>query len=60
LPVPSNLRALVVEAVADLVADHRADAAVVDRVVGLRMSKNGGCRIAAGNTISFIPGCSRR
>ena len=30
-----ELRALVVEAVADLVADDRADAAVVDRVVGL-------------------------
>ena len=33
------LRALVVEAVADLVADHRADAAVVDRVVGRRIEE---------------------
>jgi hypothetical protein len=33
--VPSYLAALVVEAVPDLVADHRADCAVVHRVVGL-------------------------
>jgi hypothetical protein len=57
--VAVELAALVVEAVPDLVADDGADAAVVDRVVGVA-SKNGGCRIAAGKTISFIPGCSRR
>jgi hypothetical protein len=28
-------RALIVEAVADLVADHRADAAIVHRIVGI-------------------------
>ena len=33
------LRALVVEAVADLVADDRADAAVVDRVVGVEVEE---------------------
>jgi hypothetical protein len=49
------LAALVVEMVADLVADNGADPAVIDRVVGMG-SKNGGCRIAAGNTISFIVG----
>ena len=39
LAVAVVLRALVVEAVADLVADHRADAAVVDRVVGVRIEE---------------------
>ena len=39
LPSPSYLRALVVEAVADLVADHRADAAVVHRVVGVQVEE---------------------
>jgi hypothetical protein len=47
-----GLAALVVEAVRHLVADDRAHAAVVDRVVGVG-SKNGGCRIPAGNTISL-------
>jgi hypothetical protein len=49
------LRALVVEAVADLVADHRADAAVVLGRVGVG-SKNGFCRIPAGKQISLVPG----
>ena len=48
-------RALVVEAVARLVADHGADAAIVGGVVG-RGLKKGGCRIAAGKTISFMLG----
>ena len=39
--VAVGLRALVVEAVADLVADHRADAAVVDRVVGFEVEERG-------------------
>ena len=49
------LRALVVEAVADLVADHRADAAVVLGRVGVR-AKNGVCRMPAGKQISLVPG----
>ena len=50
-----ELAALVVEAVADLVADHAADGAVVHRGIGFG-SKNGGCRIAAGKTISLMSG----
>ena len=54
------LRALVVEAVADLVADHRADAAVVlGRVgVGRRRTASAGCR--PGSRSRWCPGCSRR
>src|SRR3712207_7777276 len=36
---PVRLAALVVEAVADLMADHAADAAIVDRVVRLRIEE---------------------
>ncbi len=49
------LRALVVEAVPDLVPDDGADRAVVRGGVAVA-SKNGNCRIAAGNTISLKPG----
>ena len=50
------LGALVVEAVADLVADDRADRRRSWPRRRASASKNGGCRIAAGNTISFIAG----
>jgi hypothetical protein len=33
--------ALIVEAVADLVADHRADAAIVHRVIGVGIEEGG-------------------
>jgi hypothetical protein len=49
------LAALIVEAVTDLVADDGANAAVVRGIVRLAL-KNGGCRMAAGNTISFNSG----
>ena len=55
LPLGVELAALVVEAVRHLVADHRADRPVVDGVVGL-WSKNGGCRMPAGKTISLSCG----
>ena len=44
--------ALAVEAVADLVTDHRPDRPVVHRVLR-PVSKKGGRRIAAGTTISL-------
>ena len=49
------LRALVVEAVADLVADDRADAAVVLGRLGVGR-KNGFWRMPAGKQISLVPG----
>ena len=53
------LGSLVVKPVAHLVADDGPDAAVVDRLVRLQVEE-GGWRIAAGKTISFMGGCSRR
>ncbi len=50
-----ELRALVVEAVADLVADHHADRAVVHRVARSHANA-GGCRMPAGKTISLSSG----
>ena len=49
------LRALVVEAVADLVADDGTDAAVVLGRLGVG-AKNGFCRMPAGKQISLVPG----
>ena len=46
------LPALVVETMSHFVADDRADAAIVHRVVGLALKK-GGWRMPAGKTISF-------
>jgi len=54
-----ELAPLVVEAVNDLVADDRSDPAVVVGIVGIRVVE-GGCRMPAGNTISFIGDCCRR
>ena len=39
LPVAVVLRALIVEMVAELVPDHRADAAVIDRRIGVRIEE---------------------
>ena len=55
LAVAVVLGTLIVEAVADLMADHRSDTAIVRGVFGVG-SKNGGCRMAAGNTITFMVG----
>lgn len=49
------LRALVVETVADLMADHRADAAVVRGILGIRVEERR-LQMAAGNTITFMDG----
>ena len=56
LPFGVELAALVVEAVGELVAHHHADGAEVHRVGRPRVSKNGGWRMPAGKTISFIGG----
>ena len=58
--VAVELAALVVEAVADLVADHGADRAVVHRVVGVgveerRLEDRGG-----EDDLVHAPGCSTR
>ena len=47
--------ALIVEAVADLVSDHRADTAVVRGVVGMGVEERR-LQNRRGKTISFIPG----
>ena len=55
-----ELAALVVEAVGHLVADHRADAAVVDRHVGVRVEER---RLQDGgreDDLVAASGCSRR
>ena len=49
------LGTLVVETMADLVPNNGPNATVVGSVIG-PASKNGGCKIAAGKTISFITG----
>ncbi len=53
------LAALIVEAVADLVPDDCSDAAVIDGIVGFRIEERR-LQNRAGNTISFMPGCSTR
>ena len=60
VPLQVELRALVVEAVRDLVADDRADGAVVDGVVGLGVEE--GRLEDAGREDDLVRGasCSRR
>ena len=55
-----ELRALVVEAVADLVPDDRADAAVVDGVVGVDVEERAAAGWPPGRRSRSGPGCSRR
>ena len=55
-----ELRALIVEAVRELVADHHADAAEVRGDASGPAPKNGGCRMPAGSAVLFAAGRSRR
>ena len=55
-----ELRALVVEAVGELVADHHADAAEVRGDGAVLAPKNGGWRMPAGSAVLFARARSTR